>query len=263
MSGLRWACLMYHEVPAEPASAGYFAVSRDRFAAHLEAIRALGMTARSLEELLSAPTRGVVALTFDDGHATQYGEAFRLLVERGFTATFFVTTSWVGTPGYVTWDQLREMAAAGMSIQSHTQSHPFLSELDSEDLERELSGSKAAVEREISRPCTTLALPGGDSPRRWSPSDYARLGYRHVATSRWGPNRGSGNVGMLGGVGFVRRYTVRRETSIQEVRRQVLALSPSYDLEGIRQLVLHNVRSILGAGRYARWRRSVLASLGR
>jgi peptidoglycan/xylan/chitin deacetylase (PgdA/CDA1 family) len=253
---------MYHEVPARVTSATYFAVPRDRFAAHLDALRTLGLSARSLEALLPTPGRGTVALTFDDGHETHYRQAFPLLVERGFTATFFVTSSWVGTPGYVTWDQLREMAEAGMSIQSHTRSHPFLSELTSEELESELSDSKSAVEREISRPCVTLALPGGDRPRGWSPADYARLGYRHVATSLWGPNV-SDDRGARDGARFIRRYTVRRDTSLRGVGRQALALRSAYDLEGLRQMATHAVRSVLGPRRYASWRRTVLSSLGR
>jgi len=260
MSGLRWACLMYHEVPADAASAGYFAVPRDRLAAQLDAIRALGLSARSLEDVVARPTGGALALTFDDGHATHYWQVFPLLVERRFTATFFVTSSWVGTPGHVTWRDLREMAAAGMSIQSHTAGHPFLSELDTRQVERELSESKAAIESEIRRPCTSLALPGGDAPRGWRPADYARLGYRYVATSRWGPNSisPSSQAGEL-----VRRYTVRRETGLDTLRRQALGAAPAYDLEGLRQAALHGLRSTLGASRYARWRQRVLKALGR
>jgi len=263
MTELRWACLMYHEVPTEAAAAGYFAVPRDRFAAQLDAIRALGLSARSLEEVLERTTGGAVALTFDDGHETHYREVLPLLVERQFTATFFVTSSWVGTPGYVTWGQLREMAAAGMSIQSHSATHPFLSELETAEVERELAEPKAAVEREIGRPCTSLSLPGGDAPRAWLPSDYARLGYRCVATSRWGANQVAAGPSPPGGVRFVRRYTARRETADGMLRRLILAKEPAYGWEGVRQAALHVVRSTVGATRYAGWRRRALRVLGR
>ena len=258
----RWACLMYHEVPRDASVAGYFAVPRDRFAAQLAAISALGLSAGSLEDAVARTAGRVVALTFDDGHETHYREVFPLLAERQITATFFVTSSWVGTPGYVTWGQLREMAAAGMSVQSHTATHPFLSELSALEARRELAASKSAIEQEIGRPCTTLALPGGDAPRGWRPADYAKLGYRRVATSQWGPN--PKRAGSLSDeVRFVRRYTVRRETANSLLQRLAWAEEPAFGLEGFRQITLHVLRSTVGATRYARWRRGVLQILGR
>lgn len=257
-----WACLMYHEVPRETSDAGYFAVPRDRLAAHLDAIHALGLSARSLEEVLARPAGDSVALTFDDGHETHYREAFPLLVERQATATFFVASAQVGASGYVTWEQLREMAAAGMSIQSHTATHPFLSELSRQDATRELAASKAAIERKLGRACTTLALPGGDAPRAWRPADYAALGYQCVATSRWGPN-GLPPVSATGGMRFVRRYTVRRETPDLILQRLARAEEPAVGLEGIRQQALRAVRSTVGPSRYSRWRLRVLRMLGR
>lgn len=258
----RWACLMYHEVQREASPAGYFAVTRDCFAAQLDAIGALGLSACSLEDAVARPAGRVVALTFDDGHETHYREVFPLLAGRQLTATFFVTSSWVGTPGYVTWGQLREMAAAGMSIQSHSATHPFLSELGVVEAARELATSKAAIEQEVGRPCTTLALPNGDAPRGWRPADYAEKGFRSVATSVWGPNRMPAGP-SADGVRFVRRYTVRRETPDRLLGRLALAAEPAYGLEGLRLTVLHALRSAVGATRYSRWRRRALQVLGR
>src|SRR5205085_11200244 len=143
------------------------------------------------------------------------------------TATFFVTTGWVGTRGYATWSQLREMSDAGMSIQSHTLSHPFLSELTRADATRELSASKHEIEQRMGAACTTLALPGGDAPRGWRAGDYLELGFRCVATSRWGPN-----VSVQRDMLEVSRYTVRRETPTDLLRRQMLATEPSWSGEG-------------------------------
>jgi peptidoglycan/xylan/chitin deacetylase (PgdA/CDA1 family) len=263
MTSGHWACLMYHEVPREASAAGYFAVPRDRFVVQLDAIRALGLSACSLEETLARPAGGLVALTFDDGHETHYQHVFPLLAERQVKGTFFVTSSWVGTPGYVTWPQLREMAAAGMSVQSHTATHPFLSELGSAEAERELATSKAAIEREVGRPCTTLALPGGDAPRGWGPADYARVGFQGVATSVWGPNPMVPGVPPRSSMPFVRRYTVRRDTPDDQLRRMATAADPAYGMEGVRLAALRVLRSRLGPTRYARWRRRVLEILKR
>ncbi|HYR95514.1 MAG TPA: polysaccharide deacetylase family protein, partial [Candidatus Binatus sp.] len=75
------------------------------------------------------------SLTFDDGHASDYTEAFPVLAELGLRATFFVVPTLVDTPGHVTWQQLREMVAGGMEIGSHSLTHPFVDRLDRAGLE--------------------------------------------------------------------------------------------------------------------------------
>jgi peptidoglycan/xylan/chitin deacetylase (PgdA/CDA1 family) len=227
-------------------------------------MRDLGLSLCNLEAALADSDHPLVALTFDDGLEAHYQEVMPLLVSREATATFFVTSSWVGRPGHVTWEQLREMAAVGMSIQSHTATHPFLSQLTREDVERELAASKADIEEAIGCECTTIALPGGDMPRGWRPADYARIGYRCVATSRWGPNdsRTPGSSSDLS-VYFARRYTVRRDTPEGRLSRLALAMEPRYSPEGLRYLLTHGLRATMGAARYARWRRRALTALGR
>src|SRR5208283_2557989 len=130
MSDVRWPCLMYHEIPAAEAGASYYAVPRRRFAAQLDRIVALGCRGSSLEQVLDAGAGrgGMVAITFDDGHETHFTEAWPELRARRIGATCFVITARVGTDGYASWSQLREMAAAGISVQSHTATHPLLSE---------------------------------------------------------------------------------------------------------------------------------------
>ena len=262
MSAHRWSCLMYHEVDPGTAS-GYFAVTREQFGEQLDRLLALGMRGVSMEELVrgaagvtaSGRRAPQVAITFDDGHRTHYEHALPELVARGMTATFFVITSRVGTGDYATWDQLREMAAAGMSIQSHTDTHPFLSELSREAASRELRESKRRIDAELRQDTVTVALPGGDRPRGWRAEDYRALGYRWVATSRWGPNADAGT--------FVRRYTIRRDTPPATFDDLALGRPSPRSKEGVRLWVLGEVRSLLGPSRYARLRRSVLSAIGR
>lgn len=176
-------CLMYHEVPEQAIDAGYFAVPRTSFAEHLDALARCALAGRTMEAWLETATLGVsdapgLAITFDDGHFSHYQAAFPELLARGMAATFFVITDRVGTVGYASWAQLREMADAGMSIQSHTASHPFLSELHPTAAAAELRRSRDAIEQTLGRPVTSLALPGGDSVRGWSPDEYAAQGFR-------------------------------------------------------------------------------------
>jgi hypothetical protein len=125
------------------------------------------------------------SFTFDDGHASDYTHAFPVLSELGMRATFFVVPTLVDTPGYVTWQQLREMVAAGMEVGSHSLTHPFVDRLDRAGLEREFGESKAIIESRLG-----MAVHAASLPRGWPAPEVEAvlrdLGYRVFCTSRIG-----------------------------------------------------------------------------
>lgn len=252
---------MYHEVTsAEPGRsvASYFAVSRATFGRHLDAIALAGLRGCSLQEAAREGGERRVAITFDDGTVGHYEHALPELVARGMTATFFVTTAWIGRPGYVTWDQLRFMREARMEIGSHTRTHPFLSELDAAGVEREVAGAREEIDAALGQETLALALPGGDAPRRALRYLIGAAGYRVVATSHWGVNRGSAGDR----VAWIRRSTVRGAADTSEFRR-ILEANPSLSAQRrVRESVLGSLRRLLGPSRYADWRRSFLSSVG-
>jgi peptidoglycan/xylan/chitin deacetylase (PgdA/CDA1 family) len=247
---------MYHAVAGDREDASYFAVPRPRFQEQLDAIRAAGLRGCSLERAARAGGGRTVAITFDDGDVSHFAHALPELVARGMTATFFIITARVGTPGYLTWDELRAMSRAGMSIQSHTHTHPFLSTLGRDRVARELAESRRALDGALAQRTTTIALPNGDAPAGWTARDYRALGYTHIATSRWGAN-------TVADPPFVRRYTVRRDSTAHSFERMILAASSAYSPEALRLLTLDRVRAAVGPARYARARRAVLSMLGR
>lgn len=63
----------------------------------------------------------------------------------------------------LSWQQVRTLDAAGVEIGSHTVTHPFLVQLDDEELAAELGGSKARIEEETGRKVSSLAYPTGGS----------------------------------------------------------------------------------------------------
>ena len=252
----RVACLLYHEI-VPVGSASYFGVSETQFTAQLDRLEELGLAGSSLEATLSSP-EPAVAITFDDGDATHWAVVTPELRRHGMTATFFVATDWVGKPNRVTWGQLREMAAAGMSVQSHTVTHPFLSQLNQAAVREELVESKRRLDEELNQQTTTIALPGGDFPYRWRARDFEACGYRWIATSRWGPNHVRTDAGRS--AVMLRRYTVRRSTSARRFDQLVLGSSSALSPEGTRLMLLSQLRSLVGAQRYAAWRARFLHS---
>lgn len=245
----RLACLLYHEI-APSGYLSYFSVSLMQFRAQLDRLVELGLRGSSLEDALTS-SEPAVAITLDDADATHAAVAWPELERRGMTATFFVTTDWVGKPGHLSWEQLREMAAARMSVQSHTASHPFLSELEHDEVCRELVESKRLLDEKLHQDTTMIALPGGVFPRGWEADDFLRYGYRWVATSRWGPNE---LPSVPSNMPLVRRYTVRRSTTLSAFDKLIRCASSAFSPEGARLRFLNEIRAVLGVRRYASWR---------
>ena len=61
----------------------------------------------------------------------------------------------------ISWPQVIEMAASGIAFGSHTVSHPNLTRVTDEELERELSESKLVLQTKLQRPIETIAYPIG------------------------------------------------------------------------------------------------------
>src|SRR5260370_22471784 len=112
------------------------------FRSHLERIRQGGYRILSVPEVRDESLRSskgpAVGITFDDGFASDYEEAFPALLAEGARADFFVNTANVGTSEYLNWSQIREMHRGGMGIHSHGHSHAALSLLSVDSLRREL-----------------------------------------------------------------------------------------------------------------------------
>jgi peptidoglycan/xylan/chitin deacetylase (PgdA/CDA1 family) len=90
----------------------------------------------------------------------------------------------------LSWPQIREMRSAGIFFGSHTLSHPVLSMLDAEDVERELRESKSILEARLGEPVLDFAFPFG-RPEDYGPiahAEVARCGYRSAVTTTWGIN---------------------------------------------------------------------------
>ena len=136
-----------------------------------EAVPALGATAspaggptRTAGQTAGHAPRTVVSLTFDDGDADQMAAA-RMLHRYRLPATFYIITGAVGTPGYVTRSDLRQLAGDGNEIGGHTVSHLRLTALTTAEARRQVCESRSILARWGYR-ANSFAYPGGaDSPR--------------------------------------------------------------------------------------------------
>jgi peptidoglycan/xylan/chitin deacetylase (PgdA/CDA1 family) len=87
----------------------------------------------------------------------------------------------------LTWNQAREMVAAGMEIGSHTVTHPILPRLPVDQVARELQQSRGRLEEVLGREVTSFCYPNGDYNTRVR-DEAARAGYRVAVTTEAGLN---------------------------------------------------------------------------
>jgi peptidoglycan/xylan/chitin deacetylase (PgdA/CDA1 family) len=251
--------LMYHAILSGGAPAGadsHYAVSHKDFLSHLETIRARGMTATSVRDILSLrrQIRDCVAMTFDDGHLSNYDAVFPLLVDHRATADFFVNSSTVGLPQHVTWSALREMADAGMSIQSHGHTHRYFEDLRPEEVRDELMRSKAEIENRVGQAVTIFAPPGGRFNRLVG--RIAReCGYRTLCVSRPGRWRIDSRV--------IPRMAVLATTPLARVDAWVQGKSPEMGKQVAYYWAKYAVKRLLGNALYDRMRNHLLRPRGK
>lgn len=105
--------------------------------------------------------RKSINLTFDDGYDDVYEFAFQMLKARGMVGTFYVTTDFIERPGYLTWDQISEMAEAGMEIAAHSTNHADFTTISPNELRRQLAEPKQLLEHHLGQPIRFLAYPAG------------------------------------------------------------------------------------------------------
>jgi len=131
-------------------------------------------------------------ITFDDGDLSMYGIVFPLLKEYKIKATFFLVPNFIGTVGYMSWDQIREMANYRdengnrlFFFGSHSLTHRPLGDLKQDEVTQELSESKQIIEKETGYPVEVLALPFGSGAGDASIINIAsKTGYKAIRTSR-------------------------------------------------------------------------------
>ncbi len=162
--------LMYHLI-ATPLEAGDampgLVVAPTLFAAQMAAAKAAGWRTITAVELALAMAAGhepppkTFVITIDDGHEDGWTEAFPILRQDGFVATYFVPTERIGHPGYLTPDQLTTMAAAGMEIADHTVNHVALALVPTAAAQSQLEASSSYLARLLGAPPLTLAYPYG------------------------------------------------------------------------------------------------------
>jgi peptidoglycan/xylan/chitin deacetylase (PgdA/CDA1 family) len=185
--------LLYHDVvpAAHPEASGFqspdadiYKLSVEEFGRHVAAIAASTdgpLTTMASPSTLQQAGRPVL-MTFDDGGASALHVA-GVLEALGWRGHFFITTDYIGTPGFMDAEGLRDLQRRGHLIGSHSVSHPArMSACTRAQLDREWAESVRRLEAILGERIDVASVPGGYYSRDVAAS-AARAGIRVLFNS--------------------------------------------------------------------------------
>ncbi len=189
--GVEVPILLYHHIAVSPIGSRYY-VPPDMFDAQLKLLHDWGYQTISTTLLVQAITQGAllpphpILITFDDANEDNFTAAFPIMHKYGFTGVLYVPYAYIGTPNYLTADQIKTMAAAGWEVGSHTLTHPAnFNILDPASLRAQVVDSRTDLQNLLGLPILTFAYPFGDT-------DPSAIDYVHFA----------GYIAAMGATGF-------------------------------------------------------------
>ncbi len=165
--------LMYHYISTPPENANNYRVTLsvppETFRAQMQYLADNGYTTITLNDLSRAitdkqdlPAKPII-LTFDDGYLDNYENAYPILQEFGLTGTFFVPTEFIDfeREGYMSWDAIEEMAAAGNRFEPHGRTHSDMRNRRRSFLVWEILGPIETLEAHVGYRPRFFAYPSG------------------------------------------------------------------------------------------------------
>ncbi len=180
--------ILYHHIAVSSVTSNYY-VPPEKFEAQMKLLHDWGYSTITTQMLVEAIRNGIplpprpIIITFDDGDASVYMNAFPIMQKYGFTGVAYIVYYYMNTDGYMTSEQLKQLAAAGWEIGSHSLTHKNLQQFADRQRD-EIVESRRKLEAELGVPVLTFAYPFGVLNN--SAVNYVRsAGY--IATMGLGP----------------------------------------------------------------------------
>jgi peptidoglycan/xylan/chitin deacetylase (PgdA/CDA1 family) len=260
---VRIVALEYHDVVREGDwdasgfagnAAATYKLSVASFDEHLAALeRSACPVQNAVDGAGSAKGQTPVLLTFDDG-GSGYMAAADLLERRGWRGCVFMTTGFIGKPGFLGASELRALHQRGHTIGTHSRNHPLrLAALATPAILEEWRTSIADLEEVLGAPVTVGSVPGGYHSRAVAES-AASAGLTTLFTSE--PET---RVTMIDGCTVRGRYTLRRGDRGEYAAR----LAGSIPTARVAQWCKWNAKKLaktMGGSAYLKVRERILGS---
>jgi len=251
--------LMYHEVTNRDIAEIHveerpYAITPAAFDEHLAYLDQKGIASRLVNAERPYEEHSVV-ITFDDGYASDARTALPRLLALGRKAEFYITTGWIGKPGYVSESDIRALVEAGMVVGTHGVNHRFFDDLSEEDLRLELRDSKSALENIIGQEVDCGSLPGG-RVHPMTQKIASELGYRYLCVS----DANLADLAPTDQFRFIPRFAMKREMPLEQFAKLASGDKRAVALNNAKTTTLALAKYVLGNRNYERIRHRLLSS---
>ena len=145
-------------------------VSLEQFDSHIEELTSGPYTVLPLPDIVSALREGrelpdrAIGISIDDAYRSVYDKAWPRLKAAGLPFTLFVVTEAVDrrSQSYMSWEQIREMRDAGVTIGSQTHTHLHMAASPRIRNEADIADSNRRFVEELGATPTLFAYPYGE-----------------------------------------------------------------------------------------------------
>jgi peptidoglycan/xylan/chitin deacetylase (PgdA/CDA1 family) len=215
---VRIPIILYHRIAISPINSDYY-VPPEHFEEQMKLLHDWGYATITTQMLVDAIQEGIalpprpILITFDDGVQSVYDSALPVMQKYGFTGVVYIVNNYMNSQDqlYMRPEQVKQLAAAGWEIGSHSLNHIDLT-LAPERQRNEIVESRERLEAELGVPVLSFAYPFGalDGPA----VDYVHYaGY--ITAMGLGPtvDQGIGNLFNLQRRDIKGSYDLRRFAS--------------------------------------------------
>lgn len=228
--------LVYHKIThISDGIDALWNVSPELFSKQIEFLLENGFQIVSLQsfydshQFKNSLPKNTVIITFDDGYANFYENAYPVLCKYRLPATVFLTVHYTGADYFYEWDrtqitkkpelkqhfrllswnEIYEMKESGLiTFGSHSMTHPHLGRLPDDEIVYELCESRRILEERLEPPVIFFSYPGGSyaygDVNKNTRKHLEECGYKLACTSRTGRNRVSDDLLSLKRIGISR-----------------------------------------------------------
>jgi peptidoglycan/xylan/chitin deacetylase (PgdA/CDA1 family) len=165
--------LVYHVINARPAGSSAnpaLYVPVDEFSSQMNALKAAGWRAVTLDQVQAYWTRGKslgpgkpIVISFDNGYASQYTNALPVLKGLGWVGVEDLQVSGLSpSDGGLSDVQIRGLIAAGWELESQGTSHVDLTALDPTQLSGQIATARQTLRSRYGVPVNWFSYPSGD-----------------------------------------------------------------------------------------------------
>lgn len=150
-----------------------------------------------------------IAVTFDDGYQDTLTNAAPILAEFAIPATVYIVAGRVGgvldhdhdpaTSRLLSWDEIRALDSAGITLGAHTLTHRRLSTLSADEQRNEIIGSVNLLADRLGHAVESFAYPFGTANdyNATSVQSAQESGVQFAVSNRYGTNRPGADLWTL------------------------------------------------------------------